>query len=159
MTLIEVLVSMAILVAAGAALLEAINSALRSTRNDRDLTRAVYLTRGRMATLANQYSHRPNAVGGFNQGNYGEDFPGFRWESQAREVFDEESWYLRVVTWYNTSGNASKKERFYELVTIVPRYKEPPVEEQLNQRRQERGSRRQGAHSRIAPEMRRGRGQ
>lgn len=91
-TLLEVMIAMAILAVALVAVYQSQSQSLLMASDSRFLTTASLLAQSRMAEIAMMDVPRANAA----DGDFGEDFPDFRWQMEVGNV--EEIPLLRRIT-------------------------------------------------------------
>lgn len=90
-TLLEVIVSMAVLAIGLVAVLEAYGAASRVSLQDEFLTTATFLAAGKMEEVLKE----PYITTGSDEGDFGEEFPDFTWTA---DITDSEMEGLAVVT-------------------------------------------------------------
>jgi len=119
-TLLEVIVSLAIMGVGIVAVLEAYGAAMRLSLQDEFLTTATFLASGKMQEVMKE----PYITAGTDEGDFGEEFEDFRWTVEIADS-DIEGLELVTVTVY---WEAAEREDYLVLTTALP-YQAPETEQ------------------------------
>lgn len=118
-TLLEVIVSLAVMGVGIVAVLEAYSAAMRLSLQDEFLTTATFLAAGKMEEVMKETYITP----GTDEGEFGDEFPDFQW---TVEIADSEIEGLELVTVAVAWEVAGRNDQLV-LTTALP-YNEPTEE-------------------------------
>ena len=118
-TLLEVIVSLAVMGVGLVAVLEAFSAGLRLSLQDEFLTTATFLAAGKMEEVMKETYITP----GTDEGDFGDEFPDFTWTVEITDSRIEE---LELVTVVVYSDVANRSDQLM-LTTALP-YNEPTEE-------------------------------
>jgi len=115
-TLLEVIVSLAIMGVGLVAVLEAFSAGLRLSLQDEFLTTATFLAAGKMEEVMKETYITP----GTDEGDFGDEFPDFTWTVEITDSQIEELELVTVVVYWEVANRADQ----LMLTTALP-YNEP----------------------------------
>lgn len=115
-TLLEVIVSLAVMGVGLVAVLEAFSAGLRLSLQDEFLTTATFLAAGKMEEVIKETYITP----GTDEGDFGDEFPDFTWTVEITDSQIEELELVTVVVYWEVANRADQ----LVLTTALP-YNEP----------------------------------
>jgi len=108
-TLVEMIVAMVLLAAGITAALGGVSSVIETQRLSEEYTKAALLAQ----SILTEVEQVDGLIEGTDQGDFGEQYPGWRWEREVVEAESEGLLQVTVVVYW-TSG---RRERSFSLVT------------------------------------------
>lgn len=118
-TLLEVIVSLAVMGVGLVAVLEAFSAGLRLSLQDEFLTTATFLAAGKMEEVMKETYITP----GTDEGDFGDEFPDFTWTVEIADSRIEELELVTVVVYWDVANRSDQ----LMLTTALP-YNEPTEE-------------------------------
>lgn len=118
-TLLEVIVSLAVMGVGLVAVLEAFSAGLRLSLQDEFLTTATFLAAGKMEEVMKETYITP----GTDEGDFGDEFPDFTWTVEITDSRIEELELVTVVVYWDVANRSDQ----LMLTTALP-YNEPTEE-------------------------------